>query len=89
MHSMTDSIIEILVGRLEIRAERPLTPETTFASLDIDSLVLVELAVIIEGQFGTRVPEGALTARQTIAEAAAVLDGLTSPQHGAPEVLAT
>lgn len=50
-----------------------LGPDVTLGSLDIDSLVLVELAVAMERQFGVTVEAGDLRADQTIDEAAALV----------------
>ena len=42
----------IFDGLDEIGAEREITREATFESLDVDSLDLVELAQIVEDEFG-------------------------------------
>jgi acyl carrier protein len=49
-------------------------PDATLGSLDIDSLVLVELAVALEREFGVTVEAGDLRADQTLDEAAALVD---------------
>lgn len=48
-------------------------PDVTLGSLEIDSLVLVELAVSLERQFGVIVEAGDLRADQTLDEAAALV----------------
>jgi acyl carrier protein len=67
-------IRELLVDTFGVFGTDGIEAGTTFESLDIDSLVLVELAVILESRFGVQVPEGELAPHQTIAEAAALVD---------------
>ncbi|WP_426004108.1 acyl carrier protein [Paenarthrobacter sp. NyZ202] len=50
-------------------------PEDAFADLDIDSLSLVEAAVIISNRFGVRVDEFELTEAGTAREAANLVTG--------------
>ncbi|WP_256333770.1 phosphopantetheine-binding protein [Streptomyces sp. cf386] len=49
------------------------TPDTTFDSMEIDSLLLEELALRLQKTFGIEIEMGELVPEQTIAEAAAVL----------------
>ncbi|WP_243793863.1 acyl carrier protein [Saccharopolyspora gloriosae] len=49
------------------------TPDTTFEAMEIDSLLLVELALRLQKSFGIEIETGELVPEQTIAEAAAVL----------------
>lgn len=73
MESTVDIIRDLLTDTFGVFGGDP-RRDTTFESLDIDSLVLLELAVALERRFGITVPEGALFAEQTIAEAAEVVD---------------
>lgn len=50
-------------------------PDDVFADLDIDSLSLVEAAVIISNKFGVRVDEFELTEAGTAREAANLVTG--------------
>jgi acyl carrier protein len=47
--------------------------DDTFVSLDIDSLVLTEMAVSLERRFGIEVPDGVLRPDQTVGEAAGLV----------------
>ncbi|MFC4032356.1 phosphopantetheine-binding protein [Streptomyces polygonati] len=69
-----DVIRELLMKTFDVFGTEEIDLGATFESLDVDSLVLVELAVVLERRFGVRVPEGELSAEQTIGEAAALVD---------------
>jgi acyl carrier protein len=62
-------IIDLLVDKFQIPADA-VEVDATFGSLAVDSLVLVELAVILESRLGVVVADGELTTGQTIADAA-------------------
>ncbi|MER6090762.1 acyl carrier protein [Streptomyces bluensis] len=49
------------------------TPDTTFADMEIDSLLLEELALRLQKSFGIEIETGELVPEQTVAEASAVL----------------
>jgi len=49
------------------------TPDTTFEAMEIDSLLLEELALRLQKSFGVDIEMGELVPEQTVAEAAAVL----------------
>ncbi|MDH2391188.1 acyl carrier protein [Streptomyces sp. HNM0663] len=49
------------------------TPDTTFEAMEIDSLLLEELALRLQKSFGIEIEMGELVPEQTVAEAAAVL----------------
>lgn len=49
------------------------TPDTTFEAMEIDSLLLEELALRLQKSFGVQIETGELVPEQTVAEAAAVL----------------
>lgn len=49
------------------------TPDTTFEAMEIDSLLLEELALRLQKSFGIEIETGELVPEQTVAEAAAVL----------------
>lgn len=72
MSPMIGYISDVLHQEFDVPADL-LTPETAFEALSIDSLVLLELAVIVERQLGVVIEEGELTEEQTLAEAAALL----------------
>nr|WP_202451443.1 acyl carrier protein [Streptomyces sp. SID4948] len=67
-------ITATLVETFELDA-RQLTPQSTFEDIGLDSLALVELALVVHERTGTEV-EG-ITAQSTLAEAAALLASAT------------
>lgn len=54
--------------------EDQITPETTFEDLEFDSLALVELAVSVKEEFGVEIEEGTVTAQDTLARVAELID---------------
>ena len=72
MEPITQVLQTILIDKFQVPADS-LSPATRFEELDFDSLVLVELAVVLENRFGIEVPEGELQPEQTLGEAAALL----------------
>jgi acyl carrier protein len=69
METMTQVITETLVEKFGV-SPADATPDSTFGSLDIDSLVLVEMSVILGDRFKIEVKEGELAEAQTIRQAA-------------------
>lgn len=72
---MTDNA-EILAGFNEIIKEatagmvQNVTAEKSFAGdLDIDSLTIVEIAVLAEEKFGVKIPEGKIADLKTVGDA--------------------
>ncbi|MFF9685816.1 acyl carrier protein [Streptomyces sp. NPDC014623] len=70
---MYDRLAELLTNKLGVDAAE-LHPAATFEELDVDSLALVELTDIIEGQLGIVMAEGEIRKGATLAEAAQALD---------------
>jgi acyl carrier protein len=54
--------------------EDQITPDTTFEDLEFDSLALVELAVVVQHEFGLKIEDDALDAGDTLARAAELID---------------
>ncbi|MFD9269750.1 acyl carrier protein [Streptomyces goshikiensis] len=81
--SVTQMIIEILTGKFEIPAEE-VSQGTVFEELAVDSLALLEMSLILEKRLGVSIEEGVLTGRQTIEEAARVVEGLNAPAATGP-----
>ncbi|MFR0359293.1 acyl carrier protein [Streptomyces sediminimaris] len=72
-NALPEQLVALLTEHLGIKAHPgDLTPATTFASLDMDSLDLMELVVAAEEEFGTVLPEDALdlAPTSTLADAA-------------------
>ncbi|MBD0695957.1 hypothetical protein BG452_22290 [Streptomyces sp. CBMA123] len=51
---MADRIVGLLVEKFAVEGE--VTPATRFSDIDIDSLVMLELSVILEHEYGRRIP---------------------------------
>lgn len=68
-----------IVGRIVVAltelnvATEEVTPDTTFDAMEIDSLLLEELALRLQKVFGIEIETGELVPEQTVGEAAAVL----------------
>lgn len=69
MKSIEERIVKILLDDFKVRYQ-PIGPETTFADLSFDSLVIVELALVLDNEFGIGLEDGELTDSMTITEAA-------------------
>lgn len=67
-----DRLVTILTGQLDVE-ETQLTADTEFEELGLDSLVLVELSVILHREFGVEVTDEELAAGRTLGSAAAVV----------------
>jgi acyl carrier protein len=53
--------------------EQDIDPDATFSELQVDSIALVELAVVAEEEFGVKVGEDEFTPENTITTAAQLL----------------
>jgi acyl carrier protein len=69
MTSIEERITKILLDYFKVRRES-IGPDTTFTDLNFDSLVLVELTLVLDNEFGTVIEYGELTDTMTIADAA-------------------
>lgn len=64
----------LLVALKELNVQtEDVTPDTTFEAMEIDSLLLEELALRLQKSFGIEIETGELVPEQTVAEAAEVL----------------
>ncbi|MER7462193.1 acyl carrier protein [Streptomyces sp. NPDC097981] len=69
--SVVSRVITVL-GELEVETA-DVTPDTTFEAMEIDSLLLEELALRLQKTFGVEIEMGELVPEQTVTEAAAVI----------------
>ncbi|MEV5277560.1 acyl carrier protein [Streptomyces sp. NPDC051994] len=69
---LADDLIQILTDKYGLPGE-DLSPETRFDALEFDSLVMVELAVILERRLGIPVTDDELLSVESIGEAAELL----------------
>ncbi len=53
--------------------EREISPEATFADLELDSIALVELAMAVEDEFGVKLAEDELTDEDDLARAVTLI----------------
>jgi acyl carrier protein len=72
MKPMEERITRILLDEFKIQHES-LGPETTLADLSFDSLMIVELALVLDNDFGVALEDGALTDTMTITDAAELM----------------
>lgn len=72
MKSIEERITKILLDDFKVRHES-IGSDTTFADLRFDSLVIVELALVLDNEFGIVLDGGELTDAMTITDAAELL----------------
>ncbi|HEV2779907.1 MAG TPA: phosphopantetheine-binding protein [Actinophytocola sp.] len=70
--SVLERLAQLLVSRFGISADE-LRDDVTFAELDLDSLSLVEFAMVAEKEFGVPVGEDELSPQDTLAAAVALI----------------
>jgi acyl carrier protein len=72
---MGDSIVgRILMVLAELNVPTAdVTPDTTFESMEIDSLLLEELALRLQKSFHVEIETGELVPEQTVADAAEII----------------
>jgi acyl carrier protein len=73
---ITGQIVDILHGKLSLEGD--ITGTTAFADLELDSLVLLELSVLLEKQYGVHIPEDELADAGTVAAVADLVSSRTS-----------
>ncbi len=81
--SVSTLIIEILADKFGIAPE-DVSPSTLFDDLAVDSLALLEMALVLEKRLGVAIPEGMLKGQQSIEEAAQAVDALKGPAAARP-----
>ncbi|OLF05264.1 hypothetical protein BLA60_37045 [Actinophytocola xinjiangensis] len=72
MTAVEDRITKILVEDFKVRAE-DLGAGATLRDLGFDSLVIVELSLSLDNEFGVELGDGELTDAMSVAEAAELL----------------
>ncbi|GHJ17472.1 MULTISPECIES: acyl carrier protein [unclassified Micromonospora] len=73
MKAIEDRIIDVLATQLKLVPDG-IEPDMTFESLDIDSLVIVELGLLLDGVFDIAIDDGELTNEMTIRDAARLVE---------------
>ncbi|WP_159944513.1 MULTISPECIES: acyl carrier protein [unclassified Nocardiopsis] len=75
--AITALITEILTSKYEVPAEE-ISNESRFEELHLDSLALMEMALVLERELGVRIAEGVITPEQSLHEAASTLVSLST-----------
>lgn len=73
--SIIELISDLLITRYEVEPT-DISPDKVFEDLSLDSLALMEIALVLEKRLGVSIAEGTLTPEQTLGEAAMVLHTL-------------
>lgn len=76
MSTVLDRLTTMLTDRFGVPADE-LRPEATFAELDLDSLALVEFALVAEKEFGVPIGEDEVSTDATIADAVRLIASKT------------
>ncbi|MFE6051073.1 acyl carrier protein [Kitasatospora sp. NPDC056446] len=76
MDRISERILELLRDKFSLEGE--VTATTAFSDLELDSLVLLELSVILEREFGARVPEDEMADAGSVAGLAALISARTA-----------
>ena len=72
MSALIEQLMALLTTKVGVY-EDDLRPDATFDELDLDSLVLIEFALIIKKEFGVQLADGELTPGLTVAQTAELL----------------
>lgn len=72
MNHLQERITKILLDDFKVPAEA-LGPDTAFGELGFDSLVIVELSLVLDTEFGVELADGELTDSMTVDDAAELL----------------
>lgn len=73
MSNVQDRFYSLLNAKIGVETES-LTGDTTLESLDLDSLLIVELSVAVEKEFGVVLDETQLAPERTVDEVLGTLD---------------
>lgn len=77
--STLDRLSQILIEYFGVEASE-VHPEATFASLDLDSLAIVEFALVAEKEFGILIAEDEVTTHATVTDALLLLGAKGVPE---------
>ncbi|SCF86903.1 phosphopantetheine-binding protein [Streptomyces sp. Ncost-T10-10d] len=73
MPSVLDRITEVLVSRFGVEPEE-VTEDTTMRDLDLDSLALVEFALVAGGEFHIQIDDEEVGAESSVKDLIALID---------------
>ncbi|WP_255953423.1 phosphopantetheine-binding protein [Streptomyces odontomachi] len=74
MPSVLDQISDILVNRFGVEPEE-VNEDATMRSLDLDSLAMVEFALVAGGEFQVTIEDEEVDADSTVKDLIALIDG--------------
>jgi acyl carrier protein len=69
MNAIEDRIADVLAGHFKVDRDA-IDSDVTFVTLKFDSLVLIELGLILDKEFGIAIDDGELSDDMTIKDAA-------------------
>jgi acyl carrier protein len=72
MSMLTERLMTLLTDKVGV-FEEDLRPDATFDELDLDSLVLIEFALILKKEFGIQLEDGELSPELSVAQTADLL----------------
>ncbi len=78
MNDLEQRLATILTNRFGVPAE-DIEPDVTFDDLSVDSLIIVELALIVRKEFGIQVKDTELTSDLTVRQAVELLRAKSVP----------
>lgn len=76
--TVLERLATLLISRFGV-TEDELRPDVTFAELDLDSLALVEFAMVAEKEFGVLLGEDELSPQVTVSEAIELIGSKVLP----------
>jgi acyl carrier protein len=78
MSDTYDSLVKLLIDVMGLEAHE-VQPTSTLGELEVDSLAMVELALLAQKQFGIRIEDEDLTAETTVAQTAELIESKAVP----------
>ncbi|WP_369356788.1 acyl carrier protein [Streptomyces sp. cg2] len=72
MQNISQQIVDVLVKKFEV--DEGITATTKFTDLELDSLIMLELSVVLERTYGVRIPEDELLDAGNVAGVASLIE---------------
>lgn len=72
--TVLERLAALLIARFGVSRDE-VRPDATFAELDLDSLALVEFAMVAEKEFGVPIGEDEMSPQATVTDAVALIGG--------------
>ncbi|MET7736979.1 acyl carrier protein [Streptomyces sp. NPDC005402] len=74
--AVAESIVTVLTDNFDL--DQDVTPATRFSEIDLDSLIMLELSVIIERKYGIKIAEDELVEAGSVAGVVALMESRSS-----------